>query len=183
MVTQKNQINLLPEEELQKTTSGKIVLWMLTTFRTIVIITELLVMSAFLSRFWLDAQNAELTEKINENKDIIIGFQKFESDFRETQKKLAYFRDLTTKNTLANTLINYSVVALPEDSVLNSIAFDGTKVEISGSTPSEKSVQQYISNLSVQEKLSEISLIDMRTNQFNPGVLDFRILATGKITN
>jgi len=34
------------------------------SFRIIVIVTEIIVMGAFLSRFWLDAQNSELDSSI-----------------------------------------------------------------------------------------------------------------------
>jgi len=177
MVSLKNQINLIPEEELQKTTSGKIILWVLTTFRTIVIVTELVVMSAFLSRFWLDAQNADLQEKIEENKNIILDFSQFESEFRSTQKKLEYFRDLSDKSKAADTSINSVISSLPENVFLSSLSFMDSSLEIAGSTPSEKSIQQFLVNLGTDNLFENISLIDMRTDQFAPDLLNFRLSA------
>ena len=53
MSARKEEINLLPQKGFEATTAGRILAWILSTFRIIVIITELLVMVAFLSRFWL----------------------------------------------------------------------------------------------------------------------------------
>jgi Tfp pilus assembly protein PilN len=176
MATLKNQINLLPEEELQKTTSGKIILWVLTTFRTIVIVTELVVMSAFLSRFWLDAQNADLTEKIELQKNIILDFAKLESDFRNTQKKLDYFKDLSDEGKTADGSLKASVTSLPEDVFLSSLSFGKSSIEISGASPSEKSIQQFIVNLNSKDFFDNVGLVEMRTDQFNPDLLNFRIM-------
>lgn len=178
MATLKNQINLLPEEELQKTTSGKIILWVLTTFRTIVIVTELIVMSAFLSRFWLDAQNADLTERIDQNKNTILDYAKLEADFKSTQKKLEYFRNLSDAGKTADESLKASISSLPEDVFLSSLSFGGTSVEILGSTPSEKSIQQFIVNLNSRGTFATVNLIDMRSDQFSPDLLNFKIEAS-----
>ena len=176
MATLKNQINLIPEEELQKTTSGKVLLWILTTFRTIVIVTELIVMSAFLSRFWLDAQNAELTDKIEEDKSVILDFSKLESDFKSTQKKLGYFRKLSDEGKAADSFLKASTVSIPDDLFLSSLAFSKSTVEILGSSPSEKSVQQFIVNLNSTKLFTDVNLIDMRTDQNSPDLLNFKVI-------
>ena len=59
----KQQVNLLPEKGFTSTTTGRVLTWILSTFRIIVIVTEIIVMIAFLSRFWLDAQNTDLSEE------------------------------------------------------------------------------------------------------------------------
>ena len=57
-------INLLPQEEFDASIFGRTLKWAMGTFRIIVIITEMVVMGAFLSRFWLDAQNSDLDNSI-----------------------------------------------------------------------------------------------------------------------
>ncbi len=56
MAARKNQqlINLLPQEEFAVSTLGRILAWLMSTFRYIVIAVEMVVMLAFLSRFWLE---------------------------------------------------------------------------------------------------------------------------------
>ena len=45
-----------------------------------VIITELVVMSAFLSRFWLDSRNSDLNEEINMNKVQVLAYAEVEKN-------------------------------------------------------------------------------------------------------
>ena len=62
----KKDINLLPREEFEQKTVGRFLIWALTVGRWIVIVTELIVITAFLSRFKLDRDLANLYEKIRE---------------------------------------------------------------------------------------------------------------------
>jgi len=86
--TKSKQINLIPQDEFESSNFGRILKWALSTFRIVVIVTELIVMSAFLSRFWLDAKNSDLNEEINVNKSQIIAYKDIETEFRSLQKNL-----------------------------------------------------------------------------------------------
>ena len=81
-------INLLPQEEFRKSPVGRILHWATTTFRTIVIITELIVIVAFLSRFSLDAKNADLNDIVRQNQSIIESYKDFEIEFRQIQQRI-----------------------------------------------------------------------------------------------
>jgi len=78
-------INLLPQEEFEASTIGRVLKWATGTFRIIVIITEMVVMAAFLSRFWLDAQNSDLTDSIKIRSAQISAQGDLEKRFREIQ--------------------------------------------------------------------------------------------------
>src|SRR3989304_6667942 len=101
-----HQINLLPQEQFAASTSGRILAWALSTFRIIVIITELVVILAFLSRFFLDAQNADLSEQIEQKSGIVAASSDFEKTFRQTQKKLEIFSVLTDQEKLATGVLS-----------------------------------------------------------------------------
>src|SRR3989304_5055627 len=89
------QINLLPEKGFEQTTTGRILTWILSSFRIIVIVTEIIVMIAFLSRFWLDAQNTDLTEELQQKQAVLSASKAFDAEFKDTQKRLKVFTDLT----------------------------------------------------------------------------------------
>ena len=98
--TKKSQpINLLPKEEFAASTFGRIIKWLLSTFRVIVIVVEVVVMSAFLSRFWLDARSTDLNDQIKQRQSIIASFSSFEQSFRATQAKLAVFAATTKEES------------------------------------------------------------------------------------
>jgi len=61
-------INLLPKDSFAETTLGRVITWFLGTFRIMVIAVELVVVAAFLSRFWLDSKMPISRMKSNKNR-------------------------------------------------------------------------------------------------------------------
>ena len=120
-VKKQKQINLLPQDEFEKSPVGRILHWAVTTFRTIVIITELIVIIAFLSRFWLDAKNADLNDIIGQNQTVIASYEDFETEFRGVQQRTKIFSGLTGNSTLSF-LVTKAVNLLPEDVKLVAIS-------------------------------------------------------------
>ena len=84
----KKNINLLPKEEFDASVVGRLLRWAMGTFRIIVIITEMIVMAAFLSRFWLDAQNSDLNDEI-----------RFASSQIDSQKILKFLFEICKKDS------------------------------------------------------------------------------------
>jgi hypothetical protein len=84
----KQNLNLLPKENLGETTAGRVLQWILTSFRVIVISTELVVIGAFLSRFALDTRGNDLSDEIEAKKAIIVAYQEVEHNFKKTQEKI-----------------------------------------------------------------------------------------------
>lgn len=173
-----NKINLIIKEGLAATTSGRILAWILSTFRIIVIITELIVMIAFLSRFWLDAQNTDLAEEIEQKQGIIASLSDFEKEFKLTQTKLKIFSDLTAREGLANNAVKTISSNLPPDIFLQSLAFYRNTIYIEGTSPSEISIQQLIVNLDSKDLFESANLIEMGTSPFDPSLLKFKLNIT-----
>src|SRR3989344_9480970 len=88
-------INLLPQEEFDVSVVGRILKWAMGTFRIIVIVTEMVVMGAFLSRFWLDAQNSDLGDEMGVKSAQVEAQSDFEKKFRRLQTKLGIFKSLS----------------------------------------------------------------------------------------
>ena len=81
-------INLLPQEEFANSTIGRVFTWAMSTFRIIVIGMEMVVMVAFLSRFWLDAINVDLNDIIKQRSAVIAAQSYFEKAFRDLQTRV-----------------------------------------------------------------------------------------------
>lgn len=75
-------VNFLVKDELQEFGQGKVLKWALNWGKKIVVLTELVVILAFLSRFWLDTTVADLGEKITQKKAIIDASAESEKRFR-----------------------------------------------------------------------------------------------------
>lgn len=171
---QSTEINLLPDTEFAGTVTGRILSWIISTFRVIVIATEILVMIAFLSRFWLDARNTDLNEEIDQKKAILSASLDFERQFKDTQKRLRIYSNITAGKTESSYLTLVSE-QLPSDVNLTSVSKTDDDMEIQGITASEQSAQQFVVNLQSTQAFSDVSLTNIASNQINPGLVSFTI--------
>ncbi len=171
----KEEINLLPEKGFESTTTGRILAWILSTFRVIVIVTEIIVMMAFLSRFWLDAQNSDLNDNIDQKKAVLAASQNFEKQFKAAQERLKIFSTLTANQTDINLTLKLIVESLPPDVVLSEILISDRGIEISGNTPNEKSIHQLSVNLNSKDQMSEFTVTEINTDLRNSTVLNFTV--------
>ncbi len=177
MTAQKKQlqINLLPEANFAYTTVGRILTWILTSFRVIVIVTEIIVMIAFLSRFWLDAKNTDLNDKIKEKSAVIRALSNFEKEFETTQNKLKVFSQITKNEGVFKDIIKTTISYLPSELFLTSLTIKEDSLEIEGITTSEISLQQLITNLNSTKKFSDISIGELGTDSKDPNILVFKL--------
>ncbi len=169
------QINLLPQKGFEASTTGRVLTWILSSFRVIVIVTEIIVMGAFLSRFWLDAQNSDLDDELQQKQALLTASLSFEKEFKNTQKRLKIFSDLTANEGVVTDSLQTVTKFLPQDLFLTSVRFFENSLEIQGTSPSEISIQQLIVNLLSTDKFGDISLNEIKTNAIDPNILDFTI--------
>lgn len=168
-------INLLPKEEFASSTFGRILTWLLSTFRIIVILTEVVVMAAFLSRFWLDAKANDLNDLIRKNQAVLATTTEFESEFRNIQKKLETFSKVSTLNTASSEYINKISSYLPMDVSLNSFQITQDSIQIRGNSVDESSIAQFIVNLKSDDLFSDVVLMGTNTNQQNKSLIVFNL--------
>ena len=171
------QINLLPQKGFQTTTTGRVLAWILSTFRVIVIVTEIIVMIAFLSRFWLDAQNSDLDDDLERKQSLLTASLSFENEFRDTQKRLKIFSQLVSKQeNLASTLEKITRY-LPQDLFLKTVNFSDNSFQIDGISLNETNIQQYIVNLQSTGSFSDIGIREIKSDPKDPNILKFSFIA------
>lgn len=172
-------INLLPQDEFQLTSLGRILKWALSTFRVMVIITELIVMSAFLSRFWLDAKNSDLNEEINISKAQVLAYSEVEQEFRNYQNKLSIAKSLYSEENNSD-LIKNITNQLPADIILSSIQKTEEGVQLKALSYSEKSIAQFLVNLESLKEIENIVLSQVASSVDNNAITIFTITAKDK---
>lgn len=172
-------INLLPNDDFQSTTFGRILKWALSSFRFMVIITELIVMSAFLSRFWLDARNSDLNEELNLSVAQVVAYEDVEKEFRSYQGQLSVARSLYS-NTKSSELIQNVTSILPSDLVITSIQLIGEDVQIKAVSFSEQAVAQFLVNLEGLKVLEKVELSQVASSVENSFITTFTISAKYK---
>jgi Tfp pilus assembly protein PilN len=171
MAAQKSQnlINLLPQEEFATTTVGRVLHWLLSTFRYLVITTEIIVIIAFLSRFYFDSRAADLNDEITQKQEFIVAYAPFESTFRLTQKRITIFQQMAEERNTITPSLSKVVATLPESVFLETINLvTNQSVLIEGSALSEKEISQYIANLGLQSEFESVSLTKVETTADQP---------------
>lgn len=174
------RINLLPQEEFAASTLGRILAWILSTFRILVIMTELIVILAFLSRFWLDARTTDLNEEIKQKQTIVSASSGFEKEFRRAQKRLDIYSEMTLEDKPATALVNTVSSYLPAEAFLVSISQIGSEVQIKGKSFTERAIAQFIANLESSNLFQEVSLSQVDTSQREAATLVFALKLTTK---
>jgi Tfp pilus assembly protein PilN len=167
-------INLLPQEEFDASVLGRTLKWAMGSFRIIVIVTEMIVMAAFLSRFWLDAQNNDLSTSIKMASAQISAQGSFETEFRGIQQKLNIFKQITAspKESSELDLVDSKI---PQDLVLSSVSVQDGQVQIKGTADSEIGVAQFVSNLKSDPTVKEVELGSIGSSDQNGALLTFLI--------
>lgn len=170
-------INLLPQEEFDASILGRTLKWAMGSFRIIVIVTEIVVMSAFLSRFWLDAQNSELDSSIKIASAQISTQSNFEKEFRDVQKKLSILKQITSSPKESNK-IDLMASKIPSDLILSAINVQGDIVTLKGVAGSEIGVAQFISNLKSDPGIKKVDLDSVGSSDQNQTLISFLIKVT-----
>jgi Tfp pilus assembly protein PilN len=170
-------INLLPQEEFDASLLGRTLKWAMGSFRIIVIVTEIIVMGAFLSRFWLDAQNSELDSSIKIASAQITAQADFEKEFRNIQKKLNIFKQITSAPK-ESSKIDLAASKIPQDLVLSAINIQDNTVMIKGIAGSEIGISQFISNLKSDLNIKKVDLDSVGSSDQNQALITFLIKVT-----
>jgi Tfp pilus assembly protein PilN len=174
----KKKINLLPQEEFAQSTLGRVLAWLLSSFRVIVIVTEVFVMMVFLSRFWLDAKSADLNDLIKQRQAVLVASVDFEKEFRGVQKKLSIFSELTAVEQPTTNHLNTTSSLVPPEIILSSLSFVGDDIKIEGISPNERGIAQFVANLDASDEIKEVAITQISTDKETQVLLTFSLKIT-----
>lgn len=148
----KKIINLLPDKDNQNSFSAKALAWLTTAGRGVIITTELVVVAAFLSRFYLDRKNADLSEILRQQKAVLESTKEFEKDFLQTQSNLKTIKDLKSEPINYSQYLDVLKNSLFPEIIINQINIKVDQMPVSlslvASSISENSLVNFISTLS-----------------------------------
>lgn len=174
MPKSKSLINLLPQEEFDASIVGRILKWAMGTFRIIVIVTEMVVMAAFLSRFWLDAQNSDLTDAIKIKTAQIAAQSDLETQFRNLQNKLNVFKLLDQGKTPTDRL-EAIASKVPPDVTISTMSIEDSETSVKGSSTSELGVAQFISNIKNDTNFKGVQIGSISSSEENQNLTVFTL--------
>ena len=136
----------------------KFIKWALTGGRMIVVLTEIIALSAFLYRFSLDRKIVDLNDKIKQKQTIAKYLKNEEDKYRSLQNRLlissAYENSAGENVKLLKEIIELN----PKGMTLNSIAFSPEYARIDANFSSVTSLTSLIKTLRNHPKISVVSL-------------------------
>lgn len=176
------QVNLLIHKGEEIKIYTRLLKWILSSGRYIVVFVELLVIVAFILRYKLDAELLDIQDKIKDEipyvqslkeDELLIKQVQFQlSTIRQTKEQASHFDQAMTKIAQL-TPQTIHLVSLTLD---RAQSFPKTKIIINGASPSNREISAYIKALKSDPAFSEITL----TNISFQGQTQFTI--TGSLT-
>lgn len=149
----KQQISLLPKEEFEQRPLGKLLLWALSAGRWIVVLTEFIVILAFLSRFYFDRRIADLSEEISQKRAIVVSMVGFEKEFRLVGERLETVEKITAAREQEE-IFGLVAPLVPADVMLTSLSLEKDKIKISALSLSQAGLNSFLANISASPYLS-----------------------------
>lgn len=167
-------VNLLPSDDLEGRPGGIFLKWALSWGKRIVVTTELIVILAFLSRFWLDTEVANLSEKIEQKKAIVLSQSDFEKTFRALSSRVS--RSQSIENLPSPlTVYNLSLPLIPQGVVISKITLDGKSIFIAANSD-EASLGKMVDSFKNSPDFTNVSVEGISRNLNGTGV-DFSVSA------
>ena len=174
----KTTIEFVPQESWEKTNFGKFLKWLLNVGRWIVIITELIVIMAFISRFKLDRDLTNLNEKIKQKQAIINSSKDFEKDFRFLQKKLLTIEGLNKLQINSDKILAIFSQITPAGIQLSGFNINEKKeIGLIASADSEVTFAFFLKNLKGEPQLKNLALDKISISEEQFGKIVFNIKA------
>lgn len=156
-----SRINLLFKEGFEHTTGGRVLNWAVSAGRAIVVLTEVVVIVAFLSRFWLDRTLTNLNEDNDKKRAQVELSKSFEADFRDVQMRLASYKTITSRNFKVSNVVEEVGQYLPEDIVLTSVTVTEDNVELKGRAFTDGGLAILLKAIGDSKKYASVSLADI----------------------
>lgn len=169
------ELSLLPKTENPNSFSAKALKWLTTIGRWVIVLTELIVIVAFISRFWLDRKNSDLSEIIRQQQAILASTRGFEEEFKSFQKRLVYVRNFYENQPSYDEKVDILVKSTPNDLTYKSITLNqdekNSDIVVSASLIAfnEKSIIDFIKNLKLNSKIDSVNInnIEKKSNENN----------------
>ncbi len=149
-------VNLLKTEG--KSFFDKFIQWALTVGRILVILTEVIALSAFLYRFSLDRKLVDLHDQIKLKDSYIKILKPNEDKYRNLQERLALALKLNNTSVDTINLLSDIVKFAPTDLVFNSLKVSQDSVRIDANIQSIDSLTTFINKLKSYKPVRLVSL-------------------------
>ncbi|TSC85737.1 MAG: type IV pilus assembly protein PilN [Microgenomates group bacterium Gr01-1014_16] len=164
MSAQEKPLNLLPKTVLEQSVWGRSLRWALSTGRYVIIITEIVVIAAFLSRFKLDQDVSDLGERINGKKNVMEVMLPVETKFRQVQNKLALARSTKSESIKFEEIFGDLESSIPEGISLQTMKIEKNLLHLTALAKSEGDLADFLNRGGMNNRWKTIELENISGN-------------------
>lgn len=153
--------------------------WALTAGRIIIIITEVIALSAFLYRFSLDRQLIDLHDTIKQKQTIVNNFKTNEDKYRNLQERLAFASQFGNEGQRKVKLFRDIIGFATPDLIFNSLLLSEDAIRMEIRVRSLSPLSKFVNALRNYSLIKTIS-VDKIENRTSIGIIAVTITATLK---
>ena len=174
----KRSINLLPRDAFETSTLGVVLEWALIFGKWAVILTQLVVMSAFLYRFTLDRNLTDLRKSIAKNVAIVKSYEQVERDYVLTHKQVAQAtKAMVSQDIILGTLSDITQ-STPLDVWYDRIAISANSLTLAAYSSSLAGFGHFLTAAQENPKFSNVSVSKIESSNTRGAQIQFDISAT-----
>jgi hypothetical protein len=155
-------INLAQDKQIPL--SDKIINWILSVGRLIVIITEIIAIAAFIYRFSLDEKLVDLHSSIKKQQNIVSALKNDEDKFRNIQSRIALASTFSEKGIKTNQTYSDIASLIPSQIVVHSLVLNGDSVSVDADVASISSLSNFVDSLKSYPNAKSTSIDNIENN-------------------
>lgn len=148
----------------QTSLSDDIVKWALTFGRLLIIVVEIIAFLAFIGRFWLDRDIADLNDKIKGEQAIIKSLEDRETEFRNLHERLSTIRAINTTGNEKLKIYNDILAFTPEDITYTTFIINDERLLLEVDITQLPSLTTYIDSLKNYKQIENATIIGVENS-------------------
>ena len=161
------KVNLLPPSDFESSFWGRFLKWAVTTGRYIIILTELVVIIAFLSRFKLDEDLRNLNEQINGQVSYLQLQTDQEQEFLGIQKRLKLAEKMWLSRVGVAEYLDYLEEKIPPDVAVKVRTVTPGELAFTASTLNEGGLGRLLATMSADMKWASVDVTELTNSKTN----------------
>ncbi len=179
----KKSINLLPRDAFEVSALGVVLEWALVFGKWAVIVTQLIVMGAFLWRFTLDRQLTDLRKSITSDVAIVTSYAEIERDYSLAQKQVTQAKTVLAGQQSILALLNDVQRITPTDIWYDHMTVSPNDVTLTAYSGSLAGFGQFLSAAQHDPLYSGVRLDKVESSSSQGAQIQFNVTLTPKTTS
>lgn len=175
MTAQTVTVNLLPEDRFEFSRWGRFLMWTLSTGRLVVVLTELVVIGAFVSRFWFDRKLSDLRQIRMQQTAAVLAMDETRVKWERLQLLADAIKKANDSNFDAAERLTKIQSLTPSGVEFESIDIGSQSAILVGHASESEVFSRLFSRIKLEESYSGVTVRRLEQSGFQPPGFDFEM--------